>query len=105
MADAKAQFEADLGRWSAQIDRVMDLFMRLRSSRQAEVAATVHFAASSLRKSTGAAPTELDVLAYARQWKVRRQPPVTDQEFGMAIRNLSALGWLDVVSSEELPLS
>lgn len=65
----------------------------------------MHFAASVLRKAAGTAPTELDVLAYARQWKVRRQPPVGDQEFGMAIRNLSALGWLDVVASEDLPLS
>lgn len=104
IADAKAQYANDLAGWSDQIDRVMDLFMRLRSSRQAEVAATVHFAASVLRKAAGTAPSELDVLAYARQWKVRRQPPVTDQEFALAIRNLSALGWLDVLTSDDLPL-
>ena len=104
LPDAQRQYASELARWSDQIDRVMDLFMRLRSTRQAEVAATVHFAATVLRKRTGNLPTELDVLAYSRQWKERRQPPLGDQELGLAIRSLVALGWLEVEASEDLPL-
>lgn len=104
MPDAKNQYATELAQWTDQVDRVMDLFMRLRSTRQAEVAATVHFAASVLREGNGQTPTELDVLAYARQWKERRQPPLGDQELGLAIRSLVALGWLDVEPSDALPL-
>lgn len=104
IADAKQQYASELAGWADQVDRVMDLFMRLRSSRQAEVAATVHFAADVLHKASQAAPTELEVLDYARRWKERRQPPLTDMELGLAIRSLVALGWLDVVHSEDLPL-
>src|SRR6266545_4811848 len=42
------------------------LFMRLRTGRQAEVAATVHFASEALRASIGLEPTELEVLKSVR---------------------------------------
>lgn len=101
--DAHRAYSEWLKRWEQPIDRVTDLFMRLRGSRQAEVAATVHFAAKRVQ-GLAQDSTELDVLDYARRWKQRRRPPITDEEFGTAIRNLNTAGWLKVAFSDELPL-
>lgn len=95
---------AELDEWSDKIDRVTDLFMRLRTGRQAEVAATVHFAAELLRLEKGVEPTEIEVLEFARQWKARRDPPLTDIELAMAIRGLNGLGWMAITASEALPV-
>lgn len=45
--DARRVYERDLARWRDTIDELVDLFMRMRTP-QAELAATVHFAARSL---------------------------------------------------------
>jgi O-acetyl-ADP-ribose deacetylase (regulator of RNase III) len=102
--DARKAYAAWLERWEDIIDRVADLFMRLRTTRQAEIAATVHFAATEVAERRGRRPTETEVLAYVRGWKARRQPPIEDEEFGLAIRNLNAAGWLDADFSADLPL-
>jgi O-acetyl-ADP-ribose deacetylase (regulator of RNase III) len=104
LAEAQGAHADELADWEDRIERVVDLFMRLRNGRQAEVAATVHFAAKTLRESTGAEPNELDVLKYVRQWKARREPPFTDTELAMAIRGLNVLGWLPIPASEGLPV-
>jgi hypothetical protein len=103
LKDAQQVYATELAAWADPIDRVIDLFMRLRTTRQAEVAATVHFAAGSLR-SNGTEPTELDVLAFVKQWKGRREPPLTDAELALAIRGLNAMKWMDIPSSELLPV-
>lgn len=102
-ADARLAYRQWLELWDGPIDRVADLFMRLRGTRQAEVAATVHFAAKQLAAGD-VEPSELDILHYVRRWKARRRPPISDEEFGLAIRNLNASGWLHAKYTEELPL-
>jgi O-acetyl-ADP-ribose deacetylase (regulator of RNase III) len=74
--DAKKTFGSSLAAWESAIDRVSDLFLRMRTS-QAEVAATVHFVAKEL--STGVTrATEADVLRAAVEWKQRRRPPIEE---------------------------
>jgi len=86
------------------VDRVVDLFLRMQTTRQAEVAATVHFAALELEKRSRQMPSERDVLDDVREWKQRRRPPFEDEEIAEAIRNLNMLGWLEVSPSTDLPL-
>jgi hypothetical protein len=100
--DAQELYASELAQWDGQIERVVDLFMRLRTTRQAEVAATVHFAAKVLRAGSAEQPTELEVLQFVRQWKERRTPRLTDVELAEAIRGLSLLRWVQTEASEEL---
>lgn len=80
------------------IERVADLMLRL-TTRQAEVAATVHFAATTLAERDGARPSELDVLEYIRDWKHDR---LRDDEVATAIRSLATQGWLAIQPSPEM---
>jgi uncharacterized protein YwgA len=98
---ARDAYSASLDEWREAIDRVADLFLRM-DTRQAEVAATAHFAAKQL--ADRARQTELDVLAAVKEWKARRAPRLADEEVAIAIRNLGAHGWIDVEESPDLPL-
>lgn len=102
-ADAAKAYRADLERWSPIIDRIADLFLRLRTE-QAEVAATVYFAAQSAARDSKDKPSETDVLREVKRWKQKRRPPLKDQQVARAIRSLNLLGWLDVRPSPDLPL-
>ncbi len=101
---AKEVYATELAEWDPAIERVVDLFMRLRTARQAEVAATVHFAATTLGASSPAQPSELDVLKFVRKWKHRRSPPLTDLELANAIRGLNSRNWISIPASESLPV-
>ncbi len=101
--DAVKLYEADLDRWKSVIDRLTDLFLRVRTS-DAEVAATVYFAAKALKSKGAEAPTEMDVLGEVKRWKQRRRPALNEHEVARTIRSLAALHWLDVKPSKNLPL-
>ncbi len=100
--DARKAYEPDLKQWETIIDKTSDLFMRL-DTKQAEVVATVLFAAKTLRNSTDK-PSERDVLDAVMQWKQRRRPPLDEPEIALTVRNLAALKWLQVEPSPNLPL-
>lgn len=103
-ADGVAAYRAELDGWTDIVDRVADLFMRF-STTQAEVAATVHFAATRLvRTPKGGRPTETDVFKAVKAWKMRRDPPLKDEDVARSIRNLNVLGWVDLEPSDNLPL-
>jgi uncharacterized protein YwgA/O-acetyl-ADP-ribose deacetylase (regulator of RNase III) len=102
-SDARKSYESFLAQWQSQIVRVVDLVVRMNTE-DAEIAATVHFAANRLRESKGAAPTESEILNYVRQWKLRRRPPLNEADVALAIRRLNVLGWIEAVPSEDLPL-
>lgn len=94
--------EADLEEWNETIDRVADLFLRL-NARQAEIAATGHYAARELARSKQVA-TELEVLESVKDWKRNRRSALRDEEIAASIRGLNSLGWIRVEASETLPL-
>ncbi len=77
--------------------------MRL-DTKQAEVVATVLFAAKSLGNRTETKPSERDVLEAVMQWKQRRRPPLDEPEIALTVRNLAAMKWLQVEPSPNLPL-
>jgi O-acetyl-ADP-ribose deacetylase (regulator of RNase III)/uncharacterized protein YwgA len=101
---ARQSYEDELQKWQGKIERVADLFMRMRTQ-QAEVAATVQFATVSLAKRRRRKPSERDVLDEVMRWKQRRRPPLDEREVALAIRNLGMLGWLSVKPSPDLPIS
>jgi O-acetyl-ADP-ribose deacetylase (regulator of RNase III)/uncharacterized protein YwgA len=101
--DARRTYEHRLTAWSEQIERVADLFMRM-DTRQAETAATVHFAAKELQEQKQREPTETEVLREVMEWKQRRRPPLDEIEVAKAIRNLGIHGWLQVKPSPDLPV-
>jgi len=101
--DARRAYAAQLEKWDDEISKVTDLFLRVQP-KHAEVAATVAFAARSLRDSLRRRPSELEVYNEVLAWKQRRRPPLLEGDVAVAVRGLSMLGWLDVEASKELPL-
>jgi O-acetyl-ADP-ribose deacetylase (regulator of RNase III)/uncharacterized protein YwgA len=102
--DAKRAYAAELGVWEAAIERVTDLFLRMRTN-TAEIAATVHFVSKMLAEQERRRPTEKEVLAGVMHWKQRRRPPVDERDVALAIRHLNMLGWIDVQASKDLPIN
>lgn len=90
-------------RWAKIMDKTADLFMRVNTD-QAEVIATVLFAARELSQNRDAQPSESEVLQAVMQWKQKRRPPLDEVTVASTIRNLGMLRWLKVKPSSELPL-
>ena len=101
--DARRSYAPQLEKWNDEISKVTDLFLRIQP-KHAEVAATVAFAARTLRERLGRKPSEVEVYQEVIEWKHRRRPPLHDGEVALAIRGLSMLGWLDVEASKDLPV-
>ena len=99
---ARALYESELREWEGTIGRIADLFMRTDTKR-AELVGTVLFTARRLISGDGS-PTERDVLEAIKAWKLLRKPPLTDDDIALTIRNLAALGWIDVTPSDDMPL-
>jgi O-acetyl-ADP-ribose deacetylase (regulator of RNase III) len=102
---AVGAYRAELAQWNELIDRVVDLFMRFDVT-QAEIAATVHFAATRLVSAPGRdrRPSERQVFRAVKEWKMRRDPPLKDEAIARMIRNLNLLGWVSLEPSASLPL-
>ena len=101
--DAARAFRTDLEQWEAIIDRVTDLFLRMKTQ-EAEIAATVHFTGQSLVHQTKGEVSEIAIFEAVKQWKQNRHPPLKDEEIAQAIRDLNVLDWIRAQVSEDLPL-
>jgi uncharacterized protein YwgA len=99
----RRDFQPALERWKPIIEKTTDLFMRMNTD-QAEVVATVIFAADALKTQQNTVPTETEVLNSVMQWKQRRRPPLDISIVASTIRNLGMLRWLDVEPTADLPL-
>ncbi len=102
--DARKAYEQQIREWEHLINKVADLFMRM-NTKQAEVAATVHFAAQEARKRPERATTEKDVLDTVMKWKQKRMPPLAEKEVAMTVRNLNMLNWIGTKVSTDLPIT
>jgi len=99
----RSSYAAVISQWSDVIDKTTDLFMRVNTD-QAEIIATVLFAARDLEQKHRTSPTEADVLEAVMQWKQKRRPPLDQETVASTIRNLGMLRWLNVKPSPDLPL-
>ncbi|RJQ46567.1 MAG: Appr-1-p processing protein [Nitrospiraceae bacterium] len=102
--DASKLYQKDLEDSKQVIERLADLFLRINTTHQAELASTVHFAAQSLQKTNKEKPSETDVLNSVLEWKQRRHPAFDKSEVAKTIRSLASLGLLSVKPSNDLPL-
>jgi len=100
-ADARRGYESFLAQWQTEIARVVDLIVRMNTD-DAEIAATVHFAANRLREASPNQPTEAEILDYVMKWKIRRRPPLNEGDVALAIRRLNVLGWINAMPTEAL---
>ncbi len=91
----RKDFQASLDKWMPIIEKTTDLFMRVNTD-QAEVIATVMFAADALKTEKRSVPTEVEVLEAVLRWKQKRRPPLDETDVASTIRNLGMLRWLDV---------
>jgi uncharacterized protein YwgA/O-acetyl-ADP-ribose deacetylase (regulator of RNase III) len=101
--DAHKAYATHLKEWEPIIEKTADLFMRMDTN-QAEIAATVLYAARSICNNRTRTLSEKDILTCVMQWKQRRKPALNQGEVGLTIRNLAALNWLNVRASSDLPL-
>jgi len=97
--DAAARYGGTITPHEQAIQRVTDLIARLDSA-ETELAASVHFAATALRAELGRIPSEREILRKIQHWKRRRIPPIDSQDVVAAIRDLAALGWIEVAASD-----
>lgn len=97
-------FADEIKQWDPLIDRVADLFMRA-DTQQAELIATIVFAAREFSNAEGRKPTELELVQAVLDWKQRRTPPLRREEVALAVRNLGAMKWLDIEPSPELEIT
>jgi O-acetyl-ADP-ribose deacetylase (regulator of RNase III) len=95
---------ATLANWSSAIARVADLFARFPTTREAEIAATVHFAATRLVGGGKGVPSEQEVVDAVLDWKASKQPPLTASEVRESLRGLAMLTWIDLVEIDESAL-
>jgi O-acetyl-ADP-ribose deacetylase (regulator of RNase III)/uncharacterized protein YwgA len=102
--DALKLYKEDIQRALPIIEQLTDLFLRINTTRQAELASTVHFAAKSYQRDHKQMPSEADVLATVMEWKQRRKPSFEKTEVAKTIRNLASLGLISVRSSKDLPV-
>lgn len=93
----------EIQQWDDQIKKVSDLFMRV-DTKQAEVIATVIYAEEELRAQSAKRPTEAQVVNAVMQWKELRRPPLVETYVANTVRNLAALGWLNVKASPDLKI-
>ena len=89
----------DLKRWSPEIERVADLFLRFSRSSDIEIAATVHFAAKELHAASPDV-SEMRIFEEVLQWKKKRRPPLSEESVAENIQDLNTLGWIHASVSE-----
>lgn len=101
-AAARDAYADELERWRDVISELADLFARMRT-REAEIAASAHFAAQLLARQLQRAPSEAEVLQYVLEWKRDQHKPPAAEEVAEAIRSLGVLRWLDLEPTVDLP--
>ncbi len=99
----RKDFQPSPDKWTPIIEKTTDLFMRVNAD-QAEVIATVMFAADALKDESRSIPTETEVLHAVLQWKQKRRPRLDEAVVASTIRNLGMLRWLDVKPDTRLPV-
>lgn len=82
-------------------EKTIDLFSRIKKTDHAEMITTVLFASDELLKKNNKT-SERDVYDYVMEWKPR-WIDTKSVDLSETIRNLTILGWLNVLPSIDLP--
>lgn len=86
-----------------KINKTVDLFSRIKDTKQAEEVATVFYATREVKRSHNKVSEE-DIFDYVIKWKKHWDIPEKRNEIASAIRNLVMLKWIDVKFSDSLVL-
>lgn len=104
LADGQLVFKTELEGWEREINQVVDLFLRLPSSRWAELVASVDYTAELLMNNNQARGAgrvqEQRVVEEVERWKKGRKSPPSRDDIISATRTLSFLRWIDVYPAE-----
>ena len=76
-----------------RIDKTVDLFSRIKDSKQAEEVTTVLFASRRVKEKNGTA-TEQELLDYILDWKKSWDDEAKKASVSSTIRHLEMMNWL-----------
>lgn len=86
-----------------KVHKTVDLFSRIKSTEQAEEAATIIYGSQSIKaRRPGQTVTEQDILDYVLDWKPAWRAPEKRGAVAEAIRNLVLLNWVKAEISEDM---
>lgn len=94
-------YQNELKQWEPIIGMVVDLFLRIQA-KDAEIAATVHYAAMHDLGVSRDDVSEIDVFDEVKRWKLKRRPPLHDGDIARMIRDLNMLGLIHARPSRDL---
>jgi len=102
--DAKKTYQDEIKHDEDIIEKLIDLFCRLKNTTQIELVATVHFARQTMKSDSGDKPTEKELLDEVMKWKKKARPHYNEVEVAKTIINLAILNWLDIRPSEQFSI-
>lgn len=91
-----------INKYRKQIDLTTDLFSRIKNTEQAEIVVTVFYANNALKKDDKKID-ETQIYEYIINWKKNWNNRDKKIAISSSIRNLNAMGLIDIESSEKLP--
>ncbi len=98
------QYANQLSQYNDKVRKTVDLFSRVKSTKQAEEVTTVLYAARTLKTEENKnSVTEQDIFDFIIDWKKTWTGQEKRNSIVKAIRNLEVLGWLRLKYSESLP--
>lgn len=94
-----------INRYRSIIEKVTDLFIRIKNTHQAEEVSTVLFASRKLKQETKRDKiSEEEIFNYILNWKKNWNTEEKKRSVASAIRNLGMLRWIKTDYSKSLPV-
>lgn len=92
-------------KYSSVIERITDLFVRIKNTNQAEEVSTVFYTIRKLKKETNKERiSEKEVFDYIINWKKSWDTDEKKHALASAIRNLGVMRWIKTDYSKNLPV-
>jgi len=101
--ELREKYKYQLQELQPKIDKVVNLFSRVKNTEQAEEIATVYYAFKQMKiNKTSQKITEQDLYDYIIEWKKTWINPEKGKRVASVIRNLTSMGWIKVAFSDSL---
>ena len=101
----REQNEDILKKYSSTIERITDLFVRIKNTKQAEEVSTVLYSIRRLKKETNRERIpEKEIFDYIIDWKKSWDTDERKHALASAIRNLGVMRWIKTDYSQNLPV-
>jgi len=101
--DARNKYQVQLNQLKPKINKVVDLFSRIKNTKQAEEVTTVYYAFKQLKVNRRKdVISEQELVDYILTWKKAWDDKDKRENVSSAIRNLTTLGWIHVKFDESI---